>query len=327
MRSSRTLLVLPALLLTAGDAVAQTLDIKEWPVEWQGRPRDPFVDGQNRVWFVGQGGNYLAYFDPKSETFKRYEIEAGTHPHNLIVDASGAVWYAGNRNGRIGRLDPNTGDIKTFMMPDPAAGDPHTLVFDKKGDIWFTVQGGGFVGRLATATGEVKLVPTGARTRPYGIRVAADGRPWIVLFGTNKLATVDPATMELSTVDLPRAEARPRRLEVTGDGRVWYVDYADGYLGAYDPKTGEFEEWRAPSAERSRPYATELDAQGRIWFVETGVQPNLFVGFDPKTETFFGSTPIPSGGGTVRHMMYHAPTHTIWFGTDTENIGRAVLPK
>ena len=327
MRSSRTLFVLPALLIAAGDVAAQTVDIKEWPVEWQGRPRDPFVDGQNRVWFVGQSGNYIAYFDPKSESFKRYEIEAGTNPHNLIVDASGGVWYAGNRNGRIGRLDPNTGEVKTFMMPDPAAGDPHTLVFDKKGDIWFTVQGGGFVGRLATATGEVKLVPTGARTRPYGIRVAADGRPWIVLFGTNKLATVDPASMELRTVDLPRAEARPRRLEVTSDGRVWYVDYADGYLGAYDPNTGEFEEWRAPSAERSRPYATELDAQGRIWFVETGVQPNLFVGFDPKTETFFGSTPIPSGGRTVRHMMYHAPTHTIWFGTDTENIGRAVLPK
>ena len=28
----------------------------------------------------------------------------------------------------------------------------------------------------------------------------------------------------------------------------------------------------------------------RIWLVESGVQPNQFVGFDPATETYFGRT-------------------------------------
>ncbi len=35
---------------------------------------------------------------------------------------------------------------------------------------------------------------------------------------------------------------------------------------------------------------------------------------------------VPSGGGTVRHMYYHEPTHTVWFGTDTNYVGRARLP-
>lgn len=322
----RAALALPVLsVLVTADLSAQALDIQEWPVPWeQSRPRDPDVDSQGRVWFVGQRGNYIAYFDPQTEEFKQYTIEEGTHPHNLVVDESGMVWYAGNRNARIGRLDPATGEVETYMMPDPAAGDPHTLVFDPAGDIWFTVQGGGFIGKLTTATGDVKLVKVPIEgARPYGIKVTPDGRPWVALFGTNKLATVDPTTFELATFDLPRAEARPRRLELTADGNVWYVDHAKGFLGRYTPGSGQFEEWPTPSGENARPYATVVDAEERIWFVETGPDPNQFVGFDTKSETFIDGAPVPSGGGTVRHMMFHAPTGVIWFGTDTNNIGRA----
>jgi virginiamycin B lyase len=38
----------------------------------------------------------------------------------------------------------------------------------------------------------------------------------------------------------------------------------------------------------------------------------------------FSITPIArSGGLTVRHMIYHAPTKSIWFGTDANTIGQA----
>jgi virginiamycin B lyase len=69
-----------------------------------------------------------------------------------------------------------------------------------------------------------------------------------------------------------------------------------------------------------------VDAQDRLYFVESGVRPNRFVGFDPAAEEFFALTEIASGGGTVRHMYYHPPTREIWFGTDTNNIGRARVP-
>ena len=77
----------------------QTVDIKEWPVPWEGtRPRDPFVGIDGKVWFVGQQGNYVAFLKPDTEEFKRFELKKGTYPHNLVVDKDGFVWYAGNRD-------------------------------------------------------------------------------------------------------------------------------------------------------------------------------------------------------------------------------------
>lgn len=325
-----TLLVVSLLPISAvGDAPGQdSVDIREWLVPWEAsRPRDPYVGPDGIVWFVGQRTDYVASLDPKTGTFKRFELEPGTGPHNLIVDDQGMVWYAGNRNAHIGRLDPTTGDITRYPMPDPAARDPHTLVFDPAGDIWFTVQGGNFVGKLDVQSGTVQLVavPT-PQARPYGIKVDPSGRPWIVLFGTNKIATVDPRSMTLREHVLPRAEARPRRLELTADGAVWYVDYATGFLGRMDPASGNIREWPTPSGRASRPYGTALDHRGRIWFVESGPDPNQFVAFDPARETFFGITAIPSGGGTVRHMYFDRATRAIWFGTDTNYIGRVIVP-
>jgi virginiamycin B lyase len=324
---TRTLMLLLAAAVVPPLASAQTVDLQEWKVPWPDtRPRDPYVDAKGRVWFVGQNGNYIAYLEPGSGEFKRFTIEEGTHPHNLIVDAQGTVWYAGNRNARIGRLDPETGAIKTFMMPDSTIRDPHTLVLDRKGNIWFTAQSSNAIGRLNATSGKVDILKFGPRSRPYGINIDSKGRVWANLFGTDKIVTIDPATMKAEEISLPRPNARGRRIGVTSDDAVWYVDYPGGYLGRYDPSTKKFEEWALPSGAQSRPYAMAVDGQDRIWVVETGVQPNRFVGFDPKTKTFFATSPIASGAGTVRHMYYHPSTKEIWFGTDVGTIGRAKLP-
>ena len=333
-----TLAWLPALMVvavgvgTVGESVSfaaeDAIEITEWVVPWENtRPRDPYVDGQGRVWFVGQVGNYLAYLDPQTGRFKRYELDEGTGPHNLIVDDDGVVWYAGNRASHIGRLDPKTGELTKYKMPDTAAGDPHTLTFDGNGDIWFTVQRGNFVGKLGTRTGSIELVsiPT-ARARPYGIVVDGNNRAWFCELGTNKLGSIDPETLELEEIELPRADTRPRRLQVASDGQLWYVDYTGGYLGRLDPATGDIEEWLVPGGASARPYGMAIDDHDRLCFVETGVDPNRFVGFDPSTETFFSTTSIASGGGSVRHMYYHPPDREIWFGTDSNTIGRARVP-
>jgi virginiamycin B lyase len=325
----RTPLLIAAVLAVPSLAFSQKVELQEWTVPWPDtRPRDPYVDAQGRVWFVGQEGNYIAYLQPRDGTFKRFEIEAGTHPHNLIVDRQGFVWYAGNRNARIGRLDPQTGAVKIIPMPDAAARDPHTLVFDKSGqNIWFTLQGANRIGRLNVNSGKVDLinVPT-ERARPYGIALDSKGQPWVNLFGSSKLAVINPGTLQLQEIALPRADARTRRIAISRDDAIWYVDYAGGQLGRYDVASNKFEEWPLPSGAASRPYAMAIDDQDRIWMVETGVQPNNFIGFNPKTKQFFATAPIASGAGTVRHMYYHPSSREIWFGTDRGTIGRAKLP-
>jgi virginiamycin B lyase len=321
------LLVLAAIAAPA--AVDKPPVIKEWPVPWADtRPRDPYVDPTtNRIWFCGQTGDYLAYLVPTTGEFKRYELDTRTGPHNLIVDKKGFVWYTGNLAAHIGRLDPKDGSIKKYPMPDAMVRDPHTMVFDKNGDIWFSAQGGNAIGFLKVSTGEVRLlkVPT-ENARPYGIKLDSKGRPWVVLFGTNKIATIDPATMQLREITLPRAEARPRRMEITSDDKIWYGDYAGGMLGRYDPVAGKVDEWQLPGGADSRPYAMVRDDNDRVWVVETK-RPNKFVAFDTKTLQFSEETAVPSGGGVVRHMVYDAATKSIWFGTDANTIGRALLPE
>jgi virginiamycin B lyase len=106
---------------------------------------------------------------------------------------------------------------------------------------------------------------------------------------------------------------------------VWYGDYAQGYLGRYEPKSGRITEWKIPSGGDSRPYALAGDDKGRIWFVETGLMPNRFVGFDPVTQKFTKPVEVPSGGRTVRHMVFDQAEKAMWFGTDTNTIGKAVV--
>ena len=337
MRAICLAVTLVALLVIPAPQVAAQTDkdpeLREWLVPYaQSRPRDPMVAPDGRVWFVGQRSDYVSVLDPGTGEFKKYDLDSGAGPHNLVVDTDGTVFYSGNRATYIGALDPETGEIEKFAMPDPRARDPHTLIFDSQGDIWFTVQQGNFIGKLWKETGEIRLVESmvveGGRSsssRPYGIVVDSQDRPWIALFNTNHIGTVDPQTFELKTYELPE-NALPRRIGITSDDILWYGDWTRGTLGRLDPETGEAKEFPLPSGERGRPYALAVDDSDRIWLVESGVQPNRFVGFDPMTERVFSVTEIESGGGTVRHMYFDVETNSIWFGADTNTIGVAKLP-
>lgn len=328
MRKSGVFFTIFTSLTLSSLALATPVDVREWMVPYeQSRPRDPYAESATSVWFVGQRTGYLAHFDVDSGEFTQVELKEGSGPHNLIVGSDGIVWYAGNLNGLIGRYDPKSKDIEEIVMPDPGARDPHTLVFDEgEENIWFTVQGGNMMGRLNIESRKVDLIESRTRgSRPYGIKMAPDGSVWVVLFGSNKLAHINPQTLTHEEIELPRDEARPRRLEVLADGRVWYVDYAKGMLGVYDPDSREFNEWQMPQGTGSRPYGMASDASGNLWLAASGVQPNVLVGFNPSTESFFSETQIASGGGTIRHMHYHEPSGTVWFGTDTNYIGRAIV--
>lgn len=319
------LLTLPA--SHAGEAAdTAALELTEWKVPWaNSRPRDPWRGPEGRVWFVGQTGDYVATLDPESGEFDRIDLQDGAGPHTVITNETGA-WYAGNRARHIGRIDPANGDIEIVPLPGGGARDPHTMDFTSNGDIWFTVQQGNQIGFLDVETRDITLYElSAARSRPYGLVVDDDDRPWVVLFGTNRLATVDPDSREIREIELPRAAARPRRVAVTADGSVWYVDFIEGYLGRYEPSSGAFDEWQAPGGPRAGLYAMGADAQGRLWFVETGRVPNRFIGFDPKRERFTDPVEIGSGGGVVRHMSFDAEANAFWFGTDANTIGRAVV--
>ncbi len=322
------LLLLTTLLVPAVLPAQAPPAVTEWTVPWPNtRPRDPSVAADGRVWFAGQAGNYIGVLDPRTGAFRRYEIDEETLPHNVVVGPDGGIWYTGNRNGMIGRLDPVTSNIRRYPMPADDLSDPHTLTFTRAGDIWFTLQAANAVGFLDVKSGHIEIVRMPTRgSRPYGIMLDSQDRPWFVQFGANRIGTIDPASYTLREYTIPDPAARPRRMVVTPDDRIFAGDYARGKLVMLDPATGKFQEWQNPAGARSAPYAMALDDRGRIWQVETGVQPNRLVSFDPTTEHFGAPVPVlPSGGLVVRHMVFDRSGRNFWFGTDANTIGRMAL--
>jgi virginiamycin B lyase len=157
------------------------------------------------------------------------------------------------------------------------------------------------VGRLDPKTGkiELKLVPT-REARPYGIQINSKGVPFFCEFGSNKIAKIDPRTMQITEYPLAHG-VLPRRLAIAADDTVYFTDYQGGNLGRLDPVSGEARMWPSPGGAGANPYAIAITPDGMIWYSESGVTPNTLIRFNPKTEEF-ARAKIPSGGGTVRNM-------------------------
>jgi virginiamycin B lyase len=306
MRYNSLLCVLILILIMRSPllGLAASVQIEEWDVPTANSfPHDPAVAPDGSLWFTGMTSNTLGRLDPKTGKIREYSLNTPkSGPHGLVADREGNIWFTANYKGYIGKLDPRTGKVKDYPMPDQAARDPHTLIFDPAGVLWFTVQGGNFVGRFDPRTGTIKLKrsPT-PNSKPYGIVINTKGVPFFCEFGTNKLASIHPNTMEITEYSLPGG-ARPRRLTVGPDDRIFYTDYARGYLGRLDPEQKEVEEWASPGGPESKPYGIAATSDGVIWYSESGVKPDTIVRFDPKTKTF-NTWPIPSGGGVIRHMV------------------------
>lgn len=136
---------------------------------------------------------------------------------------------------------------------------------------------------------------------PYGMVINSKGIPFFDEFGANRIARIDPDSMEIYEYQLPNRASRPRRIARTSDDAIWYTDYSRGYLGRLDPTTGKVTEFASPGGPSSGPYGIAV-IRDQIWYSESGVKPNTIVRFDPKMQKF-QTWPIPSGGGVVRNMM------------------------
>ena len=287
----------------ASDASELSVSIREWQVPTQGaHPHDPAVGKDGSLWFTEQMVNKLGRFDPATQTFKEFPLKGeNAGPHGLVSDRDGNIWFTANFGGYIGKLDPRTGEVTQYKMPDEKADDPHTAVFDAHGMLWFTVQGGNMVGRLDPKSGKVELktVPTESAL-PYGIAINSKGVPFFCELGSNKMAKIDPQSMNISEFKLPES-VRPRRLAIASDDQVYFTDFKSGNLGRLNPANGEVKMWASPGGADSGPYGITITPDGSVWYSESGVKPNTLIKFDPRTEKFARAN-IPSGGGVVRNM-------------------------
>lgn len=281
------------------------VEIKEFEVPTpNSRPHDPALAPDGSLWYTGQAANKLGRLDTRTGQFKEFRLKSpDSGPHGLVADKDGNIWFTAISGGYIGKLDPKTGAIAEYRPPGNARIDPHTPAFDHNGILWFTTEQSNLVGRLDPETGkmELKESPT-PRAVPYGIVITKQNVPFFCEFGTNKLASIDPQTMEIREYTLPQG-ARPRRIALAPDGTIYYTDFARGYLGHFDPTARKLlKEWASPGGAQSHPYGIAITSDGEVWYSESGAKPNTLVRFDPKSESF-STEEIPSGGGVVRNMV------------------------
>ena len=105
------------------------------------------------------------------------------------------------------------------------------------------------------------------------MRFLSDGvTPWFSYFGSNKLAKVDPVTMEVKEYVLPDSRSRVRRMGVTSDYMIWFGDWSNGRLTRFDPRTGEVKSWPGPGGQASQPYGFTV-INDVIWYVESNSRP------------------------------------------------------
>jgi virginiamycin B lyase len=151
------------------------------------------------------------------------------------------------------------------------------------------------------------------------------GNVFVVQFGTNRVAKVDPKTLAIHEYVLPDTAARPRRIAITPDDMVWYTDYSRGFLGRLDPRSGQVKEWPSPSGPKSAPYGISF-VQGALWYSESEAMPNTIVRFDPKAQKFQSWT-IPGGGNIVRNTDVTPDGNWVLANSLTNEVTLVTIPK
>jgi virginiamycin B lyase len=259
--------------------------------------------------------NKILRFDPRSLSYREWEMPAGHMPNSVIADRSGTLWTAGFGNGTIGRIRPGTGMIAEFAVPS-GGGGPHSLVLSEDGEtIWFTMQTGDKIGSLDTATGRIAELDTSGS--PTGITLDPDGNVWWCRSGDNKLGRLEPRSGRISEIDLGRS-SRPRRIATAADGSLWVTLYGKGQFARIDPQTAKVVKTYTLSGGNAGAHALATDDRGNVWISQ--LKNDTIVRFDAATETM-QSIVLPARNYGIRKLAVDAAGR-LWFaGSQNGRIG------
>jgi virginiamycin B lyase len=108
-----------------------------WQPPTKGEPRRLAMAPDGSVWFGEYFSGKATRFDPKTETFKEYQLAgARPSPYALNVTRDGKVWYASYYMDELGCLDPKTGKIVEFPFPH-SENTLREFFPDAKGRLWY----------------------------------------------------------------------------------------------------------------------------------------------------------------------------------------------
>lgn len=166
--------------------------VREWPVSTPKFARDPAAAPDGSIFISVMSGNKVARFDPRTQTFREWDLPSGHRPHGVLVDKRGIVRTTGNGNGSIGRLDPAAMKVvKEYALPGGNAG-PYAVTVDGRGMVWVNEINTDTVVRFDPKTEQMRVVQLPSRNT--GIRkmiVDAGGRLWYMGSHSGRLGVVE----------------------------------------------------------------------------------------------------------------------------------------
>ena len=232
-------------------------------------------DPDGNIWMGMAYQRAVCRFDPKTETFKVFEVPPGLNkdytqttevePGHVNVD--GKVWAEDSGTYSIYRIDVATGKFEVFQpfpIPSPNIYD---ISSDAQNNLYFTVFGRGDVGRVDAKTGEIKIwaTPTPA-SQPRRGSLDASGKFWFGEFHGNKFGVFDPRTETFAEYTPPTPWYFPYDVVADRNGEAWGGGMMADKVDRLDPKTGTFIEYLMPRhTNMRRSFVDESASRTSFW--------------------------------------------------------------
>lgn len=298
----------------------------------------PTIDHEGRIWFGEMNRNYIAFFDPHTETFQQI-----TPPHAafgimaVVVAPDDTIWFSEQYANYLGQYLPATHQFHTYALPTLSKPDPtdskqtlilpsapNDITFDAHGNVWFTEINADAIGMLDSKTGQFTHYPLFSQKSiqtldPYGIAIDPQGQVWFTEANTNHLGQLDPRTGAVHLYTLPGASNPLMEIVSDAHGILWATTFDQEILVRFDPARSAFTSYHAPGAGQGEGgnYGLALAPDGNIWLAVTA--EHSIARFDVTTQ-HFTAYQLPDAK-TAPFGIAIASNHTLWF---TDSIGNKI---
>lgn len=256
----------------------------------QSEPYDLVYDApRGIIWFTQRQGNRIGRFDISTKLITDYTVPTpDSKPMGIALAPNGLVWFVENGANRIASLNPTTATFHEYEYTPRNLGNANLTDIAVQSDnaIWFTAPGDHDAVKLVPAANAFVRSLVGPTSRPLGITIDPDGRPWITEAVRSNIGWYGQGTLtNWGWIDIPSKDEELVNLYYDSHQateRIWYVHYESGKVGRLsiarslsDSRPIE----QSVFAPGSQPWGIVADASGDVWIALGG--RNSIVGWRP----------------------------------------------
>jgi len=161
------------------------------------------------LYFTELYGGKIGRLDPQTGQIKEFQVPTkNAGPAGFDFDSNGNLWFAEQYAGQLGEFNPTTGSFSEYRLTSWSIV-PRGVVVDDTGRIWMTDSNSSSIILFNPATKSVSVFstidadyPLGVAS-PYLLRKGPDGSIWFNERAGNRIAKINPSTMQMIEFQVP----------------------------------------------------------------------------------------------------------------------------